>query len=779
LIDVVLLDVLMPQLDGYQVLAQLKADQDLRDIPVIMISALDEIESVVRCIEMGAEDYLPKPYNPVLLRARIGASLEKKRLRDQEVEYLRNVAHVTAAASAVEAATFDPASLRGVAERADALGQLARVFQRMAREVYAREQRLKHQLQQLRLDIEERQKAAAETLAVYLPMDRRQALVKGYTLPERAYGAALFADISGFTPLTEALAQELGLQRGAEEITRQLNRVYGALIDAVHRYGGSVINFSGDAITCWLYADTGLRATACGLAMQAAMARFEVMTTPAGTTIALGIKVAVVAGSMRRWLVGDPQIQQIEAIAGQTLDELAIGEHLAQRGEVLVQSAIAETAGACMTVAAWRTDADSGARFAVVTGLTEAVPVVPWPDLPSDAVREAQARPWLLPPVYERVRSGKSEFLSELRPAAVLFLQFRGIDYDTDDHAGARLDAFVRWTQAVLARYDGALLQLTIGDKGSYLYAAFGAPIAHEDDAARAVAAALDLQSPPKELQFIQDIQIGLAYGQMRAGAYGGPAHRTYGVLGDKANLAARLMQVASGGILCDDAIYQAAHARLHFVPLPSITVKGKAEPVAIYRPVATILQTVINSRIDQLEPTHQLILKVASVIGRVVPVSLLRDIYPIEAEKPDVDQHLYALEQLGLVVQHPVESAHELAYAFSDSLTQELAYNLLLFAQRRQLHRAVAEWYEHSYADNLGPFYPLLAHHWGRAEDPTKTIAYLERAGEQARQQGAYQEAAHYFHESLALDARMSVLSADYNAADDASRRSRPEEAY
>ena len=89
--DLVLLDVMMPVLDGYGTLEALKADENLRHIPVIMISALDELESVVRCIEQGAEDYLPKPFNATLLRARIGASLEKKALRDQEQRYLRQI----------------------------------------------------------------------------------------------------------------------------------------------------------------------------------------------------------------------------------------------------------------------------------------------------------------------------------------------------------------------------------------------------------------------------------------------------------------------------------------------------------------------------------------------------------------------------------------------------------------------------------------------------------------------------------------------------------------
>ena len=87
-----LLDVLMPELDGYEVLAKLKDDPHLRDIPVVVTSALDELDSVVRCLEMGAEDYLTKPVNPVLLNARINASLEKKRLRDQQRELISKFA---------------------------------------------------------------------------------------------------------------------------------------------------------------------------------------------------------------------------------------------------------------------------------------------------------------------------------------------------------------------------------------------------------------------------------------------------------------------------------------------------------------------------------------------------------------------------------------------------------------------------------------------------------------------------------------------------------------
>jgi class 3 adenylate cyclase len=341
---------------------------------------------------------------------------------------------------------------------------------------------------------------AMDDLIVYLPMDRRFALAGGYSLADRTQGAALFVDISGFTQLTEALVRELGPQRGAEELTRYLNLVYDAVIDELHRYGGSVIAFAGDAITCWIDGDPGQRATACALAMQAAMLRFIAITTPAGNLVSLAMKAAVAAGPARRFLVGDPGRRVIDALAGATLARLANAEHLAKRGEVVIDGATLDALGDLVQVQELRHDPEHDQTAGVVPRLSRLVADAPWPALDPTALLDEQVRVWLLPQVYERLRRGLGNFLAELRPTVALFVRFGGIDYDADEEAGRKLDDYIRWVQGIVARYEGTLIDLNIGDKGSYLYINFGAPLAHEDNADRAATAALALRDQPENL---------------------------------------------------------------------------------------------------------------------------------------------------------------------------------------------------------------------------------------------------------------------------------------
>ena len=410
----------------------------------------------------------------------------------------------------------------------------------------------------------------------YIPRDRRWALHAGRALPDRVHGSALFADISGFTPLTEALAKELGSQRGAEELTANIGRVFHAVISELDAYDGNVIYFAGDAITCWIDGDDGTRACAAAEGMQRAIRRTGTIVTPGGSTVELGMKVAIAVGDARRFVVGDPDIQLIDVLAGRLMDDLAEAEHHAQKGEIVLDSSAVAALGDRLDLEGLRGD-----EGGVLRGLL--VDVEPEPGYQPDPLPEDLVRPWLLPAVYERLKTGRGEFLAELRPAIPVFLRFGGIDYDHDDDAIHKLDEFVRAAQRVLNGYGGNVLQLTLGDKGAYLYGVFGSPLAHEDDASRAAAAALDLRDLEKTTA-ARDIQIGIAHGRLRSGTYGHEMRRTFVCLGDAVNLAARLMSAAPA-----ERIYVAGDVRedagesFIWERLPDLTVKGKADPVEVW----------------------------------------------------------------------------------------------------------------------------------------------------------------------------------------------------
>ena len=422
----------------------------------------------------------------------------------------------------------------------------------------------------------------------YLPEDRLHALACGGTLPDRTSGAALLADISGFTALTESLTQQLGVRRGTEDLSRQVGRVFDALIAVLERHGGSVLSFAGDAVSVWFDdaspapcapaagsaaaavppASAALRAVAAGLAMQAAMQAFP----------ALGLKVAVAAGSARRFLVGDPAIHYLDALAGAPVARSGVGESLARNGEVLVDEAAALALGAALAVREWRTGGERADRFGVAAGLSADVATVVPPDYRLLVPDPALLRPYVPPPVFEREVFGQGSYLAEFRPCAALFVRFGGIDYETDD-ARPKLDAFVRRLEQTAERHDGTVLQLIIGDKGSYAYVNFGALSAHEDDARRAVRTAIELRDATD-----LPVQVGISQGVMRVGAYGGTTRRTYGALGDEVNLAARLMGEAQPGeILASGAVQKAVSACFGFEPRPPLALKGKEEPVPVF----------------------------------------------------------------------------------------------------------------------------------------------------------------------------------------------------
>jgi adenylate cyclase len=195
LFDVALLDVLMPELDGYEVLAHMKADEVLRHIPVLMITALDDVGSAVRCIEMGADDYLLKPFDPVVLQARIRASLTKKRMHDLESEHL---------------------------------AEMARLNRRL-------EARIEEQMAEL---------VRTGELKRFLPHQVAEGLLGGQLEPDEAFErrkiTTLFADMVGFTDLSESLEPE--------ELALLLNEYLREMTALAVAHGGALDNFIGDGL---------------------------------------------------------------------------------------------------------------------------------------------------------------------------------------------------------------------------------------------------------------------------------------------------------------------------------------------------------------------------------------------------------------------------------------------------------------------------------------------------------------------------------------------------
>jgi class 3 adenylate cyclase len=244
-VDLVLLDVMMPGMDGYEVLRRLKEPPVLREIPVLMISALDEVASVVRCIELGAEDYLPKPFDPVLLRARIGACLEKKRLRDREARHARELAELNR--------TLERRVAEQV-EQMERLGRLKRFFSPQLAELIVAG-------------------GAGDPLKTH-----------------RAEVTVVFLDMRGFTSFSET--------SDPEDVMNVLREFHAAMGELILEHGGTLERFTGDGMMIFFndpvpLPDAPQRAVRMALAMRERIRGLEAAWRRRGYDLGVGIGIAL------------------------------------------------------------------------------------------------------------------------------------------------------------------------------------------------------------------------------------------------------------------------------------------------------------------------------------------------------------------------------------------------------------------------------------------------------------------------------------------------------
>ncbi len=396
---------------------------------------------------------------------------------------------------------------------------------------------------------------------------------------ERFPAAVLFADISGSTTLAERLAQRG--TAGAEELSRLFNIYFGQLINTVTAHGGDVVQFAGDAfLACWpaMATEESLSAVTrhaaqCGLAMQAKLDDYEVTEG-----LRLSLRVGIGAGEVMAASVGGVGGRWEFLIAGAPLVQMSLAEHQAHPGDAVVApEAWALLREHCVGHAL----PEGGVRLEAVTDPLPLRPLAPVSPAPGS---EAALRGYIPHAILSRMEAGQIGWLAELRLATVMFLNVAGLDYAEPD-ALDRLQRVMEAIQTTLYYYEGSIGRFGVDDKGTILLAAFGLPPrTHEDDPVRAVRIALALRARLRELRL--DSSIGIATGRVFCGSIGSRTRREYTMVGDVVNVAARLMAASGNDVLCSEGTYQAAQTRLPFQRLPRFALRGKAEPVGVYRPL-------------------------------------------------------------------------------------------------------------------------------------------------------------------------------------------------
>lgn len=393
-------------------------------------------------------------------------------------------------------------------------------------------------------------------------------------------GAVLIADVSGFTTITEQLAERGAV--GAEELTRLLNAYFGRVIDVITAHGGDIVRFAGDAIlavwpaaTTELIAHTTRAAALCGLSLQQELRDYR---TDTGRELSIKIGIGSgeftcmhLGGEFARWevlIAGLAFVQSFAALdqakarqvvvslnAWSHLQDAFQGTHL-QMGAVLVESGPKDTANPI--------DATLFNNAAAYTPPEEAV------------------RAYVPGTVTARLVAGQEDWIGELRVVSAMFVNLPDLNYATPLD---RAQTIIQYLQQELYRFEGSINKLNLDDKGTSLLAALGLPpLAHEDDARRAVHAAMAIRQRLLELGLRSS--IGVATGRVFCGSVGSARRREYTLMGDVVNLAARLMQTALGDIHCDEATRVAAEKHIEFQRLADINIKGKSRPVPVYRPV-------------------------------------------------------------------------------------------------------------------------------------------------------------------------------------------------
>lgn len=436
--------------------------------------------------------------------------------------------------------------------------------------------------------------ALARAMAAYLPVTLVRHILDGDEIvpgrPTSRLAATLFADISGFTAMSEELASDG--TRGAEELNRVLLITFTAMLDVIHEMGGAVSHFYGDAMSVYFPDEDNTavaRALACAQMMQRLMATSygKARTNrPQGkeAIFDLTIKIGVGYGRCQELVVGDSDSMEF-VLAGTAVDEAAEAERRALSGEIVATRTVLARANLVPTSAYQIYEAD-------IPQLAPA-PILQWSRYDeADFERLIKtAIPYIPTLLNLRLQEIGVAEMADHRPVTSLFVQFQFKGDKEDGSAiesmqmGQRLQAYYQWAVSVVRRFgaeNGRVNRVLTGDKGNQLHIMFGAPVA-PDAPEQALRCAMALLREQPDMVAHQ--KIGVAVGKVFAAPVGSPTRREYTVVGDVVNLSARLMQICPPGeVLTNQTTMTRTRQWLEFEPLPPRYLKGKQEKITPYK---------------------------------------------------------------------------------------------------------------------------------------------------------------------------------------------------
>jgi class 3 adenylate cyclase/tetratricopeptide (TPR) repeat protein len=421
-------------------------------------------------------------------------------------------------------------------------------------------------------------------------------------------GTLLFADISGFTAMSERLSR-IG-REGAEEINGIVNRYFGTMLSILREHHGQLVEFYGDALLgLFLEPDSATRAVQAAQSMQTAMGAFAQTETSQGV-FAVQMKVGIHRGHFFAAQLGTPRGMDY-ALFGADVNATAATESAAIAGQVLFDSATLQSISVpCRTLPA------SGAPYVVLEHVEPSpmLPHFPGPPLPHfepslqglrSAVELLDAlTPYLPAGLLARLASDPHAqgVQGEHRLVAVLFANVVGLGEivnrlgaGREEQIVAALNQYLIAMERAIHRFGGVINSVDLNDRGDKLYSFFGAPLAHEDDAERAVRAALAMQETLQEIGCSLPVEAGLAdlclsqrigisTGYVFAGYVGTSWRHDYTAMGDDVNLAARLMAKAEpGSIVVSGDVRRKVQALFDLASLGEVQVKGKSRPISIF----------------------------------------------------------------------------------------------------------------------------------------------------------------------------------------------------